>query len=74
MKSDLTPNERVSRCLRRCALVIDPLRGHLKTLAAELDVHETTLSLWIREGRVPDKAARRLLKQFGPDIVDLDNA
>lgn len=73
MKSEMTPNERVSRCLRLCALKLDPLRGHLKTLAAELDVHETTLSLWIREGRVPEKAARRLLKMFGPELVDLDN-
>lgn len=71
-KEPLTPHERVSLCLRSCALVLDPRKGHLKSLAADLEVHETTLSLWMREGRVPPHQARRLRKRFGKTLVNVD--
>lgn len=66
-----TRQEAVSVCLRSCALVVDPRRGLLKSLADEMDLHETTLSVWIREGRIPPKSAKRLLRRFGKKLVDL---
>lgn len=66
-----TPQEHVAYCLRMCALRIDPLNGYLKDLATELDLHETTLSKWKREGRIPLKAARRLQRRFGKRLVNL---
>lgn len=68
----MTPQEQVSFCLRQCALALNPRTGYLKDLAAELEVHETTLSLWMREGRIPVKAARRLQRRFGKKLVDLE--
>lgn len=68
---NLTPQDQVSLCLRQCALHLNPRTGYLKDLAAEMDVHETTLSLWMREGRIPRKAARRLQRRFGKKLVDL---
>lgn len=62
----------VSRCLRQCALTIDPLRGHLKEVAKKIDVHPVTISVWIRDGRVPPKSARALLAAFGEPLVDVD--
>lgn len=67
----LTREEAVSLCLRQCALVIDPRNGFLKSLAEDLDLHETTLSVWITNGRIPRKAARRLRARFGK-LVDID--
>lgn len=70
---DLTPQEHVALCLHSCALRVDPLHGHLKQLAAELDLHETTLSKWKRDGRIPLKAAKRLRKRFGAKLVNLEH-
>lgn len=69
---NLSPQDQVSLCLRQCALNLSPRTGYLKDLAAELEVHETTLSLWIREGRIPRKAARRLQRRFGKKLVNLE--
>ena len=69
---DLSREEIVSLCLRQCALVIDPRNGHLKSLADEFEWHETTLSTWIRNGRIPVKPARKLLRRFGKKLVNLD--
>lgn len=63
----------VSLTLRQCALVVDPRYGRLSNLAEELDVHATTLSLWIREGRIPRKAARRLQRRFGKKLINLES-
>lgn len=62
----------VSLTLRQCALVIDPRYGKLSALADEFELHPTTLSLWIREGRIPIKAARRLQRRFGKKLVNVD--
>lgn len=72
ISKNLSPQEQVSFCLRQCALHLNPRTGHLKDLAEELEVHDTTLSLWIREGRIPRKAARRLQRRFGSKLVNLD--
>ena len=61
----------VSRCLRQCALKIDP-QAQLKTLAKKIDVHPVTLSVWIRDGRIPAKSARVLLAAFGADLIDVE--
>lgn len=61
----------VSLALRRCALVIDPRYGKLSSLADEFDLHATTLSKWISNGRIPLKAARRLQKRFGKSLINL---
>lgn len=70
--TDLTREEVVSQCLRKCALEVDPRYGHLKALADEFGWHSITLSVWIRNGRVPEHAAVRLKKRF-PSIVDVDS-
>lgn len=67
---DMTDQEVVSLCLRQCALALHPRTGYLKDLATELNVHETTLSFWMSEGRIPKNSARRLRKRF-PNLVDL---
>lgn len=68
---EMSPQEVVSLCLRQCALALNPGTGYLKDLAAELDVHESTLTFWMREGRIPMKSARRLLRRFGARLVDI---
>ncbi len=70
--SDLSRDELVSLTLRQCALHLDPRYGRLSVLAKEFDLHESTLSVWIRNGRVPPKAARRLQKRFGAKLVNVD--
>jgi len=62
----------VAFVLRQCALVVDPRYGKLSTLADEIDVHYTTLSLWIQEGRVPERAAKRLQRRFGKKLINTE--
>ena len=69
---DMTREEVVSLCLRQCALVLNPRTGYLKDLATELDVHESTLTFWMSQGRIPKKNARRLRKLFGAKLVDVE--
>lgn len=69
---DLTPEEFVSLTLRRCALSLDPRYGRLSVLAETFDFHESTLGVWIRNGRIPPKACRRLLKRFGKKQIDFE--
>lgn len=69
---EMTQHELVSLCLRQCALALNPATGYLKDLAAELDVHESTLTFWMREGRIPAKSARRLARRFGARLVDVE--
>lgn len=67
----LSREELVSFCLRQCALMIDPRFGHLKSLAAVFDWHETTLQTWIKNGRIPQKACRKLRGRFGA-LIDIE--
>ncbi|HEY1403523.1 MAG TPA: hypothetical protein VGB05_05310 [Pyrinomonadaceae bacterium] len=67
----LSREELVSFCLRQCALVVDPRNGHLKSLAAMFDWHETTLSTWIANGRIPLKACKKLRGRFGA-LIDIE--
>ncbi len=69
---DMSPTDFVSQTLRQCALVIDPRYGRLGALADEFDLHETTINKWIKNGRVPRKPCRRLLKRFGRKFIDFD--
>lgn len=70
--SDMDPSEFVSQTLRQCALILDPLTGRLTAIAEELGVHDTTVRLWIRNGRIPYEPADRLLKRFGKRWIDFD--
>lgn len=58
----------VSRVLRQCALIVDS-QGRLKKLAERIDVHPVTVSVWIRNGRVPKDAADAIKGVF--DFVDV---
>jgi hypothetical protein len=70
--TDATPQDCVSLALRQCALIVDPRYGRLSALAEEFDLHETTLNTWIRNGKIPRKPCRRLLKRFGRKFIDFD--
>lgn len=69
---DLSRRDFVSLTLRQCALILDPRYGRLSLLADEFDLHETTLGQWIRNGRIPRKPCKRLLKRFGRKWIDFD--
>jgi hypothetical protein len=69
---DLSREDAVSLCLRQCALVVDPRYGRLSKLAEEFELHETTLGLWIRNGRIPRKSCRKLERRFGKKLVKFD--
>lgn len=62
----------VSQTLRQCALILDPETGSLTAFEDEFDLHVTTIRTWIRNGRIPRKACRRLLKRFGKKWIDFD--
>lgn len=69
---DMDPSEFVSQTLRQCALILDPLTGSLAALAKEIEVHDTTVRLWIRNGRIPHEPCYRLSKRFGKKWIDYD--
>lgn len=69
---DMSRTDFVSQTLRQCALLLDPRYGRLAALSQEFDIHETTLNLWMRKGRVPRNPCRRLLKRFGKKWIDFD--
>ena len=69
---DMTPEEFVSVTLRQCALILDPQYGRLTAVAEFLEVHETTVRVWIRNGLVPHKHCYLLLKRFGKKWIDFD--
>lgn len=71
-KADMSRQELVSFILRSCALQIDPRFGHLKSLAADMESHEVTLSNWITQGYVPFHKARKLERKFGKKIASAD--
>ena len=62
----------VAFVLRQCALAVDPRYGKLSVLAEEVDVHYTTLSLWIQQGWVPTRAAKRLQRRFGKKLINIE--
>lgn len=66
----MSREEIVSLALRQCALLLDPRYGRLSVLAEEFNLHENTLGIWIRNGRVPPKMCKRLLDKFGKRYVD----
>ena len=70
--TDINQEDYVSVTLRQCALIIDPKYGSLAQLASHLGLHETTLRVWIRNGRVPHKHGLTLLKRFGKKFIDFD--
>jgi hypothetical protein len=59
--------------LRLLALHADPRNGHLTVLAEEINVHPTTISVWIDKGFVPEFQCRKLVKRFGKKRVPLDD-
>lgn len=69
---EINAEDYVSVTLRQCALIVDPKYGSLAQLALVLGLHETTLRVWIRNGRVPHKHALALLKRFGKKFIDFD--
>lgn len=69
---ELSREELVSLCLRQCALVLDPRYGRLSVLADTFELHETTLGLWIRQGRIPAKPCKRLMRRFGKRLVNVE--
>ena len=71
-KPDAEREERISLTLRQCALTLDPRYGKLSALADELELHVTTLHLWIRQWYIPTKSARRLQRRFGKKLVNAD--
>ncbi|MBT9159026.1 MAG: hypothetical protein DDT26_00275 [Dehalococcoidia bacterium] len=64
-REEMTRQELVSFILRHCALRCDPRHGRLRVLAAQLQVHEVTISVWIAKGYVPFEQAKKLEKKFG---------
>lgn len=70
--ADISCTDYVSQTLRQVALIVDPKLGRLAALADEFDLHPSTLQLWIKNGRIPRKPCRRLLKRFGRKFIDLD--
>lgn len=70
--SEMSQKDFVSVTLRQCALLVDPRYGRLSSLGEKLDIHETTIRLWIRLGYVPEEPCRKLLKEFGKKWVDFD--
>lgn len=71
-RDEMSRQELVSLILRRCALLCDPRRGRLKSLAESIDVHEVTVSVWIGQGYVPKHQVRKLQKKFGKENAPLD--
>lgn len=69
---DLSASEFVSVTLRQVALMVDPKLGRLSILADAFDLHPSTLQVWIKNGRIPKKPCRRLLKRFGRKWINLD--
>ena len=61
----------VSRCLRRLALEVDPEEAKLSALAKAMDLHRVTLSIWIKNGRIPRKSANALRTRFGGKKVNV---
>lgn len=64
--------ELVSKVLRTIALEIDPRLGSLKALADDFKIHNVTISVWIRNGRIPREQAMRLRQRYGKHLVDVD--
>lgn len=71
-REQMTREERVSFVLRQCALLVDPRNGYLKSLADVLEIHEVTLSVWIKQGYVPFHQAKKLQKRFGKKRAPVD--
>lgn len=69
----MSRQEVVSSLLRQCALKCDPRRGRLNRLAKVIRVHEVTLSVWIRQGYVPETQVLRLQDKFGPELAPMDD-
>ncbi len=65
-------SEIVAFHLRQCALELDPKYGKLVAVADELELQPTALHWWIKNGRIPKKACRKLLKRFGERLIDFD--
>lgn len=69
---DISDEDYVAFSLRQCALQLDPRYARFAVLADELELHESTLNTWIRNGRIPAKACRRLLSRFGKKLIDFN--
>ena len=72
-RDSMSRNDLVSHHLRVLALIVDPRKGQLNRLAAEMDVHPTTVSAWISQGFVPWFQCKKLQKRFGKKKVALDD-
>lgn len=70
--SDMDDSDYVSQTLRQCALILDPRNGKLTALEDEFDIHVTTIRTWMRNGRIPPKPCRRLLKRFGRKWINVE--
>jgi hypothetical protein len=67
----MTPPERVSYILRRCALELHHL-GELTLLAEEMGVTLNTVSRWKRIGYMPMTKARWLERRFGTELAPVN--
>lgn len=70
--ADLDRVEYVSFVMRQLALLLDPQYGRISVLADEFELHESTVGQWMRNGRVPHKAAKRLERRFGKKLVKIE--
>lgn len=71
LPGDMSREEIVSVALRQCALILDPRYGRLSILAAKLELHDNTLTTWMRNGRIPPKRCRQLHKLFGGRYINI---
>ena len=69
---DISAPDFVSLTLRQVTLMVDPRLGRLSMLAEEFDWHPSTLTQWVKNGRIPRKPCRRLLKRFGRKFINFD--
>lgn len=69
---DLTPSDYVALTLRQLALMSDPRLGRISVLAEGLGLEPATLHLWIKNGRIPAKPCRRLLKAYGRKWINVE--
>jgi hypothetical protein len=58
--------------IQRMALQADPEYCRLGELSKKMQVHESTVHKWLREGRMPRIRARDAVRIFGDKIADIE--
>jgi hypothetical protein len=72
-RDSLSRKDLISHHLRLLALIVDPPKGELVSLADDIGVHAATLSAWISQGYVPWFQCKKLQKRFGKKMVPFDD-